>query len=45
MNDGISEEAAEAVCELIPSTEKLRVLQFHNNMTGDKGALAIFRLV
>ncbi|KAH8500377.1 hypothetical protein H0E87_015585 [Populus deltoides] len=45
MNDGISEEAAEAVCELIPSTEKLRVLQFHNNMTGAKGALAIFRLV
>ncbi|CAN7038029.1 unnamed protein product [Brassica rapa subsp. trilocularis] len=30
MNDGISKEAAQAVSELIPSTEKLRVLHFHN---------------
>ncbi|KAF2285372.1 hypothetical protein GH714_003277 [Hevea brasiliensis] len=34
-------EAALAVCELIPSTEKLRILHFHNNMTGDPRALAI----
>ncbi|CAI9766802.1 unnamed protein product [Fraxinus pennsylvanica] len=33
MNDGISEEAVPAICELVPSTEKLRVLLFHNNMT------------
>ncbi|KAL9401531.1 hypothetical protein Peur_005380 [Populus x canadensis] len=45
LSNNALEEAAEAVCELIPSTEKLRVLQFHNNMTGDKGALAISRVV
>lgn len=41
MNDGISEAAAKAVCELIPSTDKLKILHFHNNMTGDEGAIAI----
>ncbi|CBI32333.3 unnamed protein product, partial [Vitis vinifera] len=30
---------------LIPSTEKLRILQFHNNMTGDEGAIAISEMV
>ncbi|KAL5668678.1 hypothetical protein ACJX0J_020899 [Zea mays] len=41
MNDGISEEAAKALSELIPATEKLKVLHFHNNMTGDEGAMYI----
>ncbi|KAK4388543.1 RAN GTPase-activating protein 2 [Sesamum angolense] len=45
MNDGISKEAAQAVCELVPSTEKLRVLHFHNNMTGDEGAIAISEIL
>uniref|UniRef100_M4DU41 Uncharacterized protein n=1 Tax=Brassica campestris TaxID=3711 RepID=M4DU41_BRACM len=35
MNDGISKEAAQAVSELIPSTEKLRVLHFHNLLNID----------
>ncbi|GFZ08832.1 RAN GTPase activating protein 2 [Actinidia rufa] len=39
------EEAAKAVCELIPSTEKLRILQFHNDMTGDEEAVAISKIV
>nr|KYP74179.1 RAN GTPase-activating protein 1 [Cajanus cajan] len=33
------------VSELLPSTEKLKVLQFHNNMTGDEGAVAIAEIV
>ncbi|KAL6006214.1 hypothetical protein ACLOJK_040260 [Asimina triloba] len=47
INDGISVEAAQAVCELMPPTEKLQlqVLHFHNNMTGDEGAIAISDLV
>uniref|UniRef100_A0A2P2IT22 Uncharacterized protein MANES_05G076600 n=1 Tax=Rhizophora mucronata TaxID=61149 RepID=A0A2P2IT22_RHIMU len=44
INDGISEEAARAVCELIPSA-KLKILHFHNNMTGDDGAIAIAEIV
>ncbi|KAI3682711.1 hypothetical protein L1987_82895 [Smallanthus sonchifolius] len=34
-----------AVCELIPSTNKLKVLHFHHNKTGDEGAIAISQLV
>ncbi|EES07543.1 hypothetical protein SORBI_3004G302300 [Sorghum bicolor] len=45
MNDGISEEAAKALSELIPATEKLKVLHFHNNMTGDEGAMYIAEMV
>ncbi|RVW70127.1 RAN GTPase-activating protein 2 [Vitis vinifera] len=45
LSNNALEEAARAVCELIPATEKLRVLQFHNNMTGDEGALAISEVV
>ncbi|KAJ6399283.1 hypothetical protein OIU77_019927 [Salix suchowensis] len=41
----VMEEAARAVCELIPSTEKLKVLHFHNNMTGDEGAAAIAEML
>ena len=35
MNNGISVDATKAICELLPSIERLRVLHFHNNMTGD----------
>jgi Ran GTPase-activating protein 1 len=45
MNDGISEEAAQALSELIPSTEKLKILHFHNNMTGDEGAMFVAEMV
>lgn len=45
MNAGISQEAAKAVCELIPETKKLKVLCFHHNMTGDEGASAISQLL
>uniref|UniRef100_A0A0E0PME8 WPP domain-containing protein n=1 Tax=Oryza rufipogon TaxID=4529 RepID=A0A0E0PME8_ORYRU len=41
MNNGISEEAAKTFYELIPSTEKLKVLHFHNNMMGDEGAMFV----
>ncbi|KAG8373052.1 hypothetical protein BUALT_Bualt12G0130700 [Buddleja alternifolia] len=39
------EEAAQAVCELVPSTEKLKVLHFHNNMMGDEVAIAISKML
>ena len=45
MNDGISKESAKAVSESIPSTEKLRLLHFHNNMTADEGAVARSEIV
>ncbi|KAK9057301.1 hypothetical protein SSX86_022136 [Deinandra increscens subsp. villosa] len=44
-NAGITPEAAKAVCVLIPSTSKLKVLHFHRNKTGDEGAIAISQLV
>nr|GEZ25459.1 hypothetical protein [Tanacetum cinerariifolium] len=37
MNAGISPDAAKAICELLPSTNKLKVLHFHHNMSGDDG--------
>ncbi|KAD1215661.1 hypothetical protein R6Q59_028292 [Mikania micrantha] len=45
MNAGITPEAAKAICELIPSTSKLKILHFHHNMTGDEGAIAISQLL
>ncbi|KAF2599792.1 hypothetical protein F2Q68_00007525 [Brassica cretica] len=40
MNDGISKEAAQAVSELIPSTEKLKVHHFHNYSLEADSAIA-----
>ncbi|KAJ0946380.1 putative leucine-rich repeat domain superfamily [Helianthus annuus] len=45
MNAGILLEAAKAVRELIPSTNKLKILHFHHNKTGNEGAVAISHLV
>uniref|UniRef100_A0A0D9ZZ35 WPP domain-containing protein n=1 Tax=Oryza glumipatula TaxID=40148 RepID=A0A0D9ZZ35_9ORYZ len=42
MNNGISEEAAKTFYELIPSTEKLKVLHFHNNMMGDEDLTELY---
>ncbi|KAM0050802.1 putative leucine-rich repeat domain superfamily [Helianthus debilis subsp. tardiflorus] len=42
---GILLEVAKAVRELIPSTNKLKILHFHHNKTGDEGAIAISHLV
>ncbi|KAG6555178.1 hypothetical protein Mapa_003217 [Marchantia paleacea] len=42
---GISEGAARAICELLPSGRDLRTLHFHNNMRGDAGAQALANLV
>ncbi|GKC31313.1 Ran GTPase-activating protein 1 [Tanacetum coccineum] len=35
-------EAAKEVCELLPSTQRLKILHFHNDMTQDEGAIATF---
>lgn len=45
MNECISEEATKEVVELIPSTEKLKIPHFHNNMTLDEWAFAIAEVV
>ncbi|KAJ1693826.1 hypothetical protein LUZ63_010524 [Rhynchospora breviuscula] len=34
-----------ALSELIPYTDNLKILHFHNNMTGDEGAIAISEVV
>ncbi|GKA59536.1 Ran GTPase-activating protein 1 [Tanacetum coccineum] len=38
----ISVEAAKEVCELLPSTQRLKILHFHNDMAHDEGAIATF---
>ncbi|MCL7043574.1 hypothetical protein MKW94_013231 [Papaver nudicaule] len=45
VNAGITKEAATAVSELIPCTEKLKVLHFDFNRIGDEGAISIAKVV
>mmetsp|Transcript_21553 Transcript_21553/g.25956 ORF Transcript_21553/g.25956 Transcript_21553/m.25956 type:complete len:501 (-) Transcript_21553:594-2096(-) len=45
LNDGISAEAAGAANELMVNAHTLKTLHFYNNMSGDKGAMAMAALV
>ncbi|KAI3890404.1 hypothetical protein MKX03_028226 [Papaver bracteatum] len=44
INADITSQAAKAVSELIRSIKKLKILHFHNNMTGDEGDVHISKV-